>query len=91
MPQEQIDIERLASLLDDPDEAVAVSAMAELINREPELGDLPGTLQENANPLMRRRIHQLQSALTMIRRRRALANLLQQEKIDFTNALIQYH
>ena len=30
----QIDIKRLASLLDDPDENVAISAMAELLNRE---------------------------------------------------------
>ena len=92
MPEpEQIDIERLASLLDDPDEAVAISAMAELLNREQELGDLPGALQEHENPLMRRRIHQLQSALTMIRRRRALAELLRQEEFDFTDALIQLH
>lgn len=88
---EQIDIERLASLLDDPDEAVAISAMAELLNRENELGEIPGALQEHKNPLMRRRIHQLQSALTMIRRRRTLAELLQQEDFDFTSALIQLH
>ena len=87
----QIDIKRLASLLDDPDENVAISAMAELLNREFELGELPGTLQENANPLMRRRIHQLQSALTMIRRRRELAELLRQEEFDFANALIRIH
>ena len=90
-PEQTIDIERLASLLDDPDEAVAVSAMAELLNREEELGDLPGRLQEHPDPLMRRRIHQLQSALTMIRRRRALTALFQEKNIDFANALIQIH
>ena len=68
--QEKIDIRRLASLLDDPDENVAVSAIAELLNREDELGDLPAELQESADPLMRRRVHQLETALTMIRRRR---------------------
>lgn len=89
--QKKIDIRRLAALLEDPDENVAVSAMAELINREDELGDLPAVLQESSHPLMRRRVHQLQSALTMIRRRRALSDLLQQEKINFAKALIQIH
>ena len=89
--QNPIDIKRLASLLDDPDEAVAISAMAELINREPELGDLPAVLQEDTNPLMRRRVHQLQSALTMIRRRRYLAEVLRQDEINFAAALVQIH
>ncbi|MBR4949221.1 MAG: hypothetical protein IKZ25_00435 [Clostridia bacterium] len=89
--QTPIDIRRLGSLLDDPDEAVAISAMAELLNREPELGDLPAELQESASPLMRRRVHQLQSALTMIRRRRYLFSLLQSDDINFCEALIQIH
>lgn len=89
--QKIIDIRRLASLLNDPDEAVAVSAMAELLNRESELGDLPAELQENASHLMRRRIHQLQSALTMIERRRFLAALLRKDDLDFIEALIQIH
>ena len=86
-----IDIRRLASLLDDPDESVAVSAMAELLNREYELGDLPAELQESSNPLMRRRAHQLQSALTMIQRRRYLAELLRSDDVNFLDALIQIH
>ena len=89
--QTPIDIRRLASLLDDPDEAVAISAMAELLNRESELGMLPAELQENANPLMRRRVHQLQSALTMIRRRRYLAELLNRDEINFLDGLAQIH
>ncbi|MBO5791425.1 MAG: hypothetical protein J6S54_03025 [Lentisphaeria bacterium] len=89
--QNPIDIRRLASLLDDPDEAVAISAMAELLNRESELGELPAELQESASPLMRRRIHQLQSALTMIRRRRYLSTLLRSEKVNFLDALVQVH
>lgn len=89
--QTPIDIRRIASLLDDPDEAVAISAMAELLNREPELGELPAELQESSNPLMRRRVHQLQSALTMIRRRRCLSTLLSSDEIDFLDALTQIH
>ena len=92
MPEpEIIDIRRLASLLDDPDEGVAVSAMAELLNRENELGEIPAELQESSSPLMRRRIHQLQTALTMIRRRRHLNLLLESEDIDFLDALMQIH
>ena len=89
--QKTIDLRRLASLLNDQDETVAVSAMAELLNRESELGELPAELQENASPLMRRRVHQLQSALTMIRRRRFLAELLRKNELDFIEALIQIH
>ena len=76
-----IDIRRLASLLDDPDEVVAIGAMAELLNREGELGELPAELQESTSPLMRRRVHQLQSALTMIRRRRRISALLRWPQI----------
>ena len=89
--QTPIDIRNLASLLDDPDETVAISAMAELLNREHELGELPAELQESSSPLMRRRAHQLQSALTMIRRRRYLAELLRSDEMDFLDALIQIH
>ena len=92
MPEpEKIDIRRLASLLDDPDENVAVSAIAELLNREDELGDLPAELQESSNPLMRRRVHQLETALTMIRRRRFLNTFFQDPRTDFTEGLIQIH
>ncbi len=86
-----IDIRRLASLLDDPDEVVAIGAMAELLNREGELGELPAELQESTSPLMRRRVHQLQSALTMIRRRRRISALLRSDKVNFLDALVQIH
>ena len=88
---EKIDIRRLASLLDDPDENVAVSAIAELLNREDELGDLPAELQESPDPLMRRRVHQLETALTMIRRRRLLSVFLQDPGQDFFEGLNQVH
>ena len=46
----------LLSLLDDEDESIAVDAMAELLQREDELGDALAELQESPNPLFRRRI-----------------------------------
>ncbi len=87
----KIDLRRLASLLDDEDEDTAVGALAELLNRETELGDLPGELQESADPLIRRRAHQLQAALTLIRRRRAFRKLLDAGKIDPVEGLLQIH
>lgn len=63
------DIVRIASMLDDEDENVGVNLLAQLIARADELGDLPGILQESSDPVVRRRAHQLQSALNMRRRR----------------------
>ena len=67
------DLASLLSLLDDEDETVAVNAMAELLNREAELGDALAVLQESDHPLVRRRSHQLQAAITLRRRRREFA------------------
>lgn len=47
------DLASLLSLLDDEDETVAVNAMAELLNREAELGDALAVLQESDHPLLR--------------------------------------
>ena len=63
------DILHLASMLDDRDENVGVNILAQLLDRADELGDLPALLQESPDPVLRRRAHQLQSALTMRRRR----------------------
>ncbi len=81
----------LARLLDDEDEAVAVTAIAELINREDELGDLPAVLQDFSSPLLRRRVHQLQAALAMRRRRREFAKKLARGHVDFIDGLIDVH
>ena len=90
MPPEP-DLRRLASLLDDEDESVAVNAMAELLLHESELGSLPGELQEHPNALMRRRAHQLQAALTYRRRRREFAAMLRAPEVDFISGLIALH
>ncbi|MCQ2351883.1 MAG: hypothetical protein MJ033_00195 [Victivallaceae bacterium] len=84
-------IRQLASLLDDPDENIAVNAMAEILYRESELGDLLGELQEKDDPVLRKRVHQLQAALTLRRRRRAFARKLAQKNVDFIDALIDVH
>ncbi|MBS1370518.1 MAG: hypothetical protein HPZ91_11240 [Lentisphaeria bacterium] len=84
-------LESLISLLDDEDENVAVSAMAELLNRESELGEVLAELQEGENALARRRAHQLQAAITLRRRRRAFAAKLDAQKVDLIDGLIDVH
>jgi len=78
-------------LLDDEDESVAVTAMAELLDHEDELGDAPGVVQECGSPLARKRIHQLQAAITIRRRRRSFSHYLRQPQIDFATGLIEVH
>jgi len=85
------DIISLVSLLDDEDEGIALNAMAELLYRERELGDLPALLQESENPLVRRRIHQLQAALTLRRRRREFLRMLASREFNLGDALIEIH
>ena len=85
------EIASLVSLLDDEDEAVAVDAMAELLRREDELGDILAEAQESGNPLMRRRVHQLEAAITLRRRRREFRRKLQQPHVDLIDGLIDVH
>ena len=61
------DLEKLAELLDDENEDVAINVIATLLERQDELGDLPARLQEHSDPLVRRRAHQLQAAMTFRR------------------------
>lgn len=81
----------LISLLDDEDEHVAVSAMAELLNRESELGEVLAELQEGDDPLARRRAHQLQAAITLRRRRREFSEKLDAPKVDLIDGLVDVH
>ena len=85
------DLASLLSLLDDEDETVAVNAMAELLNREAELGDALAVLQESDHPLLRRRSLQLQAAITLRRRRREFASRLNAPHIDLIDGLIDVH
>ena len=57
-------LRRLISLLDDPDEESALMVLSELLSREDEIDlELLAEYQESSSKCMRRRIHQLQSAL----------------------------
>lgn len=84
-------LESLISLLDDEDEHVAVNAMAEILSREDELGEALAVLQEGDDPLLRRRAHQLQAAITLRRRRREFSLKLEAQKVDLIDGLIDVH
>ena len=85
------ELKNLISLLDDPDERVAVVAMGELLYRESELGEALAELQESSNPLLRRRAHQLQAAITLRQRRRGFLDLLYSPELRLIDGLIEVH
>lgn len=85
------DLEKLSELLDDENEDVAINVIAALLERQDELGDLPARLQEHSDPLVRRRAHQLQSAMTFRRWRQEFHTLLNQKETDFLTGLVVLH
>lgn len=85
------DIRSLLSLLDDEDEQVALDAMAELLYRGDEVLPFLAELQETGDVLLRRRIHQVESALTMRRRRREFSRLLAVPHPDVGRILVELH
>ncbi len=85
------DILHIASMLDDADENVGVNLLAQLVNRAEELGDLPAVLQESPDPVVRRRAHQLQSALAMRKRRDIFHARLFAAEPDVVSALQELH
>ena len=84
-------IEALLSLLDDENESVAVAAMKELLRHEDELPEYLAAFQEDDEPLVRRRIHQLQVVLNLRRNRRDFSRKLQSPYIDVPDCLLALH
>ena len=85
------EIASLLSLLDDEDESIAVEAMANLLDRGDELGDELAALQDSSDPLLRRRVHELQSALIMRRRRSEFSRRLAAPEPDVCALLVELH
>ena len=85
------EITSLLSLLDDEDESIAVEAMANLLERGDELGDELAALQDSSDPLLRRRVHELQSALIMRRRRSEFSRRLAANDPDVCGLLVELH
>ena len=92
MPR-RTDIPQLFSLLDDENDDIAREAMAELLwsGSEDEMAPFLAELQESADPRVRRRIHQLQAALTARRRRREFSRLLAVPHPDVCRVLVELH
>ena len=78
-------------MLDDPDENIGVNLLAQLLCRADELGDLPGFLQEAPDPVVRRRGHQLQAALTMRARRIRFHERINSPAPELPAGLIELH
>lgn len=84
--------ESLLNLLDDENEQSAAQAMAELLQRdEKPLQEILRKLQESSNGRLRKRIHQLQGAILLRKRRSSFSEKLKNRQLDLLEGLIQLH
>ena len=87
----KLNLRHLLAMLDDPDENIAVSVMGELLKHSGELPELLCEMQEADDPLLRKRVQQLQSILLMQQRRKDFLKLLESDEIDIVSGLIELH
>lgn len=87
----QVNLRHLLAMLDDPDENIAVSVMAELLKHGSELQPLLCEMQESEDPLLRKRIHELQSITLLRERRKKFLEKLQSDEFDVVEGLIELH
>ena len=81
----------LLGMLDDPDENTAVSVMAELLKHETAILPLLCEMQEADNSLLRKRIQQLESIVTLRRRRKDFLLNLESDEFDLVQGLVDLH
>ena len=81
----------LLALLDDADDDVGIPVLAALLERHTALLEHLAELQESENPVVRKRVHQLQSILTIRERRYTLLNKIEQKKLSYPEALLELH
>ena len=84
-------LRKLISLLDDPDENTGLNVMAELLAQEEDVLPLLAEYQECSDPVMRKRVHQLQAAMLLRSRRRFFLARICDPRIDFLDLLIDVH
>jgi hypothetical protein len=84
-------MQSLVSLLDDEDDHSASFAMAELLSSKDPIDRVLREIQESPNPRLRRRGHQMQSILTIRRRRQALCRRLKRTSADVFIGLCELH
>lgn len=86
------DFKHLLKLLDDDNEQSASIAMAELLQQDdPRLERILRSLQETPDAKLRRRIHQMQSAIIKRRSRRVLADALNHGELSLLEGIIRLH
>jgi len=87
------ELKSLFRLLDDDSEQSASMAMASILERDKDghLDDVLRKLQEANDTRLRRRVHQLQSIMTLRRRRKVLAQSLESRKLSLLDGLIEMH
>lgn len=82
----------LLKLLDDENEQAASQAMAELLQQnDPRLSRILRSLQETGNARLRRRIHQMQSAIIRRKARKLLAENLRENQLSLLEGIIRLH
>lgn len=84
-------MQSLISLLDDPDDNIAVSVMAELLKYEAEIMPLLGEMQEAENKLLRKRVQQLETIILLRNRRRNFLKKINTDEVDIIDGLIELH
>jgi len=84
-------IRSLVSLLDDENQQSASFAMAELLTYENELESILREFQESDNVRLRRRIHQLESILSIRKRRKILSQQIKNPNEELFKGLIDLH
>ncbi len=87
------ELKHLLRLLDDESEQSASMAMASILEKDRggKLEVVLRRLQETANSRLRRRVHQLQSIMTLRRRRKVLAQRLEGKDMELLEGLIELH
>ena len=90
-PVEEARLRQLLSLLDDPSPETGTGVLAELLRYGDAVLPLLAEIQESDDPVLRRRIHQLESILTVRRRRKAFLANLKTGPADLVQGLIDVH
>ena len=84
-------LETLLKLLDEPNQQAASLIMAELLEHENDVEEYLAGLQESNDPVIRRRVHQLESILHLRQRRREFARKLRDKSVDMLDGLVEVH
>jgi len=91
MPKNSHQLQTLLKLLDEPNQQAASLIMASLLEHEEEVEEYLASLQESNDPLIRRRIHQLESIMHLRQRRREFSRRLRENSIGMLDGLIEVH